>query len=190
MTSPSIMDEVRLTEALLYIMEKSVSTSEIAEIIQKSEEEVQEVIQTLREIYLVTKRPYEIAQEGDHYILKLKPVIVEKIKETDLVKTGKVPQHLIGLAAYLAFNEYVKKEQLTVAQLKKKRGAKVIEMIDELEKAGLILTKSKGKTKVIKMSKNFLILFNLPTDNPEIIGKFLKEKIYETATKMFSSDEG
>lgn len=186
MATPKLMDEIRLAEALLYIMNKPVSTTEIAEIIQTSDEEVKNVIQTLREIYQVTNRPYEIVQEGDHYLLKLQSKVVGKIKQSDLVKTSEVPKHLIGLAAYIAFHEFVKKEPLTVAELVKKRGKSSTDQVEALEKAGLILTHPAGKTKSIKVSKRFMTLFNLPADNPEEVGKFLREKIYEYAEKIFS----
>ncbi|MHA1450330.1 MAG: SMC-Scp complex subunit ScpB [Candidatus Hodarchaeales archaeon] len=181
-----ILDELRLIEALLYVMNRPVSLTEIAEVIQKNDDEVIPLLDQLQESYTKNRRPYEIVKEEDHYLLKLKQSIVEKIKLTDLVKTGEIPKHLIGLAAYIAFQEYVKKEKLTVAILVKKKGKAVREKINELEKNGLILTEPSGKTRAIKISKNFLTMFNLPADNPEEIGEFLKAKIYEYAEKMFS----
>lgn len=183
-----ILDELRLIEALLYIMNRPVNITEIAEVIQKNDDETVPFLEKLQESYIQNNRPYEIIKEEDHYLLKLKQSLVEKIKLTDLVKTGEIPQHLIGLAAYIAFQEYVKKEKLTVRGLIKKRGKSVGDKIIELEKSGLILTEPEGKTRAIKISKNFLTMFNLPADNPEEIGEFLKAKIYEYAEKMFTGE--
>ncbi|MFW9778680.1 MAG: SMC-Scp complex subunit ScpB [Candidatus Heimdallarchaeota archaeon] len=162
------LTERNVIEATLYLLDRPVAYSELAEIIQIEESAVEKYIEELRDEYLDRKTAYTIVDtERGNIQLKLREEVAAHLPYP-FVKRSEVPQHLLKILSIIAFKEYVLGEQVTPTKLQRIFGKKKVrEDIDELSAMALITITLKGNKRVITVTEEFLDLFKLPKERRE-----------------------
>ena len=142
-------------EAVLFTTAKALSTSEIAEILEVENEQVEEAILDLIMDYSARDGALEIDDENG-YILQVKEEhmdIVEKLCPVDLKPAVLRTLSVIAL-----------KEPIRQTELKDLRGSNVYEHVQELLDKGLINRDKNGRSFNLKTTPKFAEYFKLKGD--------------------------
>ncbi|MFX0015733.1 MAG: SMC-Scp complex subunit ScpB [Promethearchaeota archaeon] len=159
------LKEKNVIEAALYLFDRPMSYTELAELIQKDEGEVERLIEKIIDVHLDQKTAYTIFRTDDHTVqLRLREEVAAHL-HWPFIKRSEVPRHLLKVLSLVAFKEYVLEEQVTPSKLQKILGTRAKDDLEELKAMNLITITPKGKRNVINVTEDFLHLFKLPVES-------------------------
>ena len=162
------LNEKDVIEAALFLFDRPVKLSELSEIVQKTENDIEQYIEELRDEHLDLNTPYHIINvEDEEYQLKLKDEIAVHL-HWPFIKRSEVPRHLLKVLSLIAFKDYVLGERTTPRKLQRLFGKQVLQDLDELQAMALINIDVQGKKREIKVTEEFLNLFKLSNDPNQI----------------------
>ena len=158
------LKEKNVIEAALYLYDRPMSFTELAELIQKGEGEVERLIEKIRDDHLDQKRAYSIINTEENVVqLKLREEVAAHL-HWPFIQRSEVPRHLLKVLSLTAFKEYVLEEKVTPSKLQRILGKRVREDLEELKVMNLITITPKGKRNIINVTEDFLNLFKLPLE--------------------------
>jgi chromosome segregation and condensation protein ScpB len=158
------LKEENVIEAALYLYDRPMSFTELAELIQKSEGEVERLIEKIRDDHLDQKRAYIIINTEENVVqLKLREEVAVHL-HWPFIQRSEVPRHLLKVLSLTAFKEYVLEEKVTPSKLQRILGKRVRDDLEELKAMHLITITPKGKRNIINVTEDFLNLFKLPLE--------------------------
>ena len=158
------LKEKDVIEAALYLYDRPMSFTELAELIQKDEGEVERLLEKIRDDHIDQKRAYSIVNTEDNVVhLKLRDEVAAHL-HWPFIKRSEVPRHLLKVLSLTAFKEYVLEEKVTPSKLQRILGKRVKEDLEELKAMNLITITPKGKRNIINVTEDFLTLFKLPLE--------------------------
>ncbi len=179
------IEEIEMLEALLYLQARPVSRREIAEVLQVDEDEVNELIEMLRDRYFRRDAPYMIQEEEDSYYLRLKDDIVRQLKGVVVRKA--IPRPALRILAYIAFYEYVRREIMLQSHLTRAFGKGITEKLDYLQRLGFVQLIPHGRTVEVKTTKQLYHLLGIPEDNKEAMKHYIEMGLKKYILKMATS---
>ena len=159
------LKEKHVIEAALYLYDRPMRFTELAELIQKSEGEVERLIEKIRDNHMDQKRSYTIVDIDEGIVqLRLREEVAAHL-HWPFIQRSEVPRHLLKVLSLTAFKEYVLDEQVTPSKLQRILGKRVKDDLQELKAMNLITITPKGKRNVINVTEDFLQLFKLPLES-------------------------
>ena len=181
------LKEKDIIEAALFLYDRPMSFSELAEIIQKDEGEVEKLIEKLRDEHLDHKNAYTIFDtEKGSVQLKVREEVAAHL-HWPFIKRSEVPRNLLKILSMISFKEYVLDEQVTPSKLQKIFGKSAKDNIEELKAMNLINITPKGKRSIINVTEEFLNLFKIPLE-PEKAKKAIQAGLRSYALRQLQYD--
>ncbi|MHA2053891.1 MAG: SMC-Scp complex subunit ScpB [Candidatus Hodarchaeales archaeon] len=157
-----------IIEAALFLFDRPVTHSELAEIIQTDESNIERFIEELRDEYLDQNTAYQIFDgENNTFHLKLRDEVAYHL-HWPFIKRSEVPRHLMKVLSLIAFKQYVLEEVVTPSKIQRIFGKNSIFDINELQTMSLIQITQKGSKREIAVTEEFLNLFKLPDKSKDI----------------------
>ena len=158
------LKEKGIIEAALYLFDRPMTYTELAELIQSDEENVEKLVEEIRDDHLDQKTAYTIFDVEKNVIqLKLREEVAVRL-QWPFIKRSEVPRELLKVLSLIAFKEYVLKEEVTPNKIIKILGKQAKEDIDSLSAMSLINITPKGNKNLISVTEDFLNLFKLPLE--------------------------
>ncbi|MEM0022726.1 MAG: SMC-Scp complex subunit ScpB [Archaeoglobaceae archaeon] len=161
----------KAVEAILFSAPSAIRVSEIARMLNESEEVVEKAIESVAKKYEAMDSAIEIVKVADRYLMRVKQDfagIVEKFTERDLDKGTLRTLAVIAL-----------KQPLSLAKLAKIRGNKCYEHVKKLRELKLINAEKKGRSTILTTTPAFASYFGFEGKSvdeiKEELRKFLKE---------------
>ncbi|MEM1592826.1 MAG: SMC-Scp complex subunit ScpB [Archaeoglobaceae archaeon] len=161
----------KAVEAILFSAPSAIRVSEIARMLNESEEVVEKAIESVAKKYEAMDSAIEIVKVADRYLMRVKQdfaEIVEKFTERDLDKGTLRTLAVIAL-----------KQPLSLAKLAKIRGNKCYEHVKKLRELKLINAEKKGRSTILTTTPAFASYFGFEGKSvdeiKEELRKFLKE---------------
>ncbi|MBE8538541.1 SMC-Scp complex subunit ScpB [Geoglobus acetivorans] len=152
-------------EAILFASSDPLSPSKIAKVIGSEAGEVEKAIEELIRDYSSRETSIEIVKLGKKYLMRVKPEyseIIRNFTERDLEKG------VLRTLAIIAIKQPVK-----LSELAKIRGNRCYEHVKKLREMGFITEEKKGRSTILRTTKNFAIYFGLKSSDPEEIKETL-----------------
>jgi chromosome segregation and condensation protein ScpB len=158
------LKEKHVIEAALYLYDRPMSFTELAELIQKDEGEVERLVEKIKDDHIDQKRAYAIINLEDNIVqLKLREEVAAHL-HWPFIQRSEVPRHLLKVLSLTAFKEYVLEEKITPSKLQRILGKRVRDDLEELKAMNLITITPKGKKNIVNVTEDFLNLFKLPLE--------------------------
>ena len=167
--------EKHLIEAALFTSTKPLKVNEISRIVSVSSLGlVKKLVDELKQDY--SKKGIEILEVADGYQMQVRKELIHKV-------AGLTPHQDLstGLKKSLAIIVY--KEPLKQSELIDLQGSKAYDYVKELEERGLIKAEKFGRTKVLKLTKDFENYFGVEKEK-------IKEMVRKEMAKHQLSKEG
>lgn len=145
-----------LLEAALYASGKPMDTKTLGSFIGlKSQDTIREFLRILARRYREDDGALEIIElEQDRFVLQLQPQYVPKVQRLSI--TPPLTRGPLTTLAYVAYNQPVAQSRVVAV-----RGSHAYRHIRLLETRNLISTQELGKTKILRVTDDFLDHFNL-----------------------------
>jgi chromosome segregation and condensation protein ScpB len=183
----NVLKEKEIIEAALFLYDRPISLTELAEIIQKDEAKVEKLIEELRDKHLDHKNAYTIVDTDKGMVqLKLREEVAAHL-HWPFIKRSEVPRHLLKVLSIVAFKGYVLNEQVTPSKLQRLFGKKAKDDLEELKTMNLITITPKGKKNVINVTEEFLNLFKIPLESDKA-KKAIQAGLREYALRQLQFD--
>lgn len=150
------LQPIRVIEAALFIANKPLSLSELAEAINASKEKVIQLLQELRQEYDSNENAFEIAlnEAEENAVMQVRSKYLGRVssfsKKIDLSRKA---TRILALVA--------KKKQLLQKDLKHYFRGEIYAYVTELKQAGYIEAEKHGNTRLLKPTKKFFEYFQL-----------------------------
>ena len=162
--------EKQLVEAALFTSTKPLKVDEISRIVSVSSLGlVKKLVDELKQDY--SQRGIEILEVADGYQMQVKKELISKV--ASLTPHQDLSTGLKKSLALIVYKEPLKQSVLIDLQ-----GSKAYDYVRELEERGLIKSEKFGRTKILKLSKEFENYFGIE-----------KEKIKEMVRKEMAKHE-
>ena len=162
--------EKQLVEAALFTSTKPLKVDEISKIVSVSSLGlVKKIVDELKRDY--SQRGIEILEVAEGYQMQVKKELISKV-------AGLTPHQDLSTGVKKALALIVYKEPLKQSELIDLQGSKAYDYVRELEERGLIKSEKFGRTKILKLSKEFENYFGIE-----------KEKIKEMVRKEMAKHE-
>ena len=148
-------------EAVLFASSEPLTPSRIAKIIGGKVSEVEKVLEDLVNDYSRRESSIEIVRLGNKYLMRVKPEysdVIERFTERDMERG------VLRTLAIIAIKQPVK-----LSDLAKIRGNRCYEHVKKLKEMGFISEEKKGRSTILRTTKNFAIYFGLKSSEPEEI---------------------
>lgn len=145
-----------LLEAALYASGKPMDIKTLGSFIGlKSQDTIRELLRTLARRYREYNGSLEIIElEQDRFVLQLQPQYVPKVQRLSIKR--RLTRGPLTTLAYIAYNQPVAQSKVVAV-----RGSHAYRHIRLLEARKLISTQELGKTKILRVTDDFLDHFNL-----------------------------
>ncbi len=145
-----------LLEAALYASGKPMDTKTLGSFIGlKSQDTIRELLRILARHYREDDGALEIIElERDRFVLQLQPQYVPKVQRLSI--TPPLTRGPLTTLAYIAYNQPIAQSRVVAV-----RGSHAYRHIRLLEARNLISTQELGKTKILRVTDDFLDNFNL-----------------------------
>jgi len=162
--------EKQLVEAALFTSTKPLKVDDISKIVSVSSLGlVKKIVDELKQDY--SKRGIEILEVAEGYQMQVKKELISKV-------AGLTPHQDLSTGVKKALAMIVYKEPLKQSELIDLQGSKAYDYVKELDERGLIKSEKFGRTKILKLSKEFENYFGIE-----------KEKIKEMVRKEMAKHE-
>ena len=159
------MDNERILEAALFISTKPLMLDDMGRILGvNSLGYVKGLIEKLQKDY--AERGIEIIQTKEGWVMQVKPGLLQKVSH--LTPYSDIPEGCKRTLALVAYREPVKQSEIIKIQ-----GNKAYAYIKFLVRKGLIAVEKKGRTKTLKLTKEFERYFG---EEKKRIKEMLSEK--------------
>ncbi len=173
-------------EAILFVSSDPISASKIARIIGVSVDDVEKTIQELSREYESRKSSIEIVKLGKRYLMRVKP------QYSDVVRSFTEREFERGLLRTLAIIAI--KQPIKLSELAKIRGNRCYEHVKKLKDMEFISEEKRGRSTILRTTRNFAIYFGLKSSDPSEIKETLlrivkKDKKLEEYFGKFSTEE-
>lgn len=121
----------------------------------KSPDTIRELLRTIAQRYRKYNGSLEVIElEHDRFVLQLKPEYVPKVQRLSI--KPRLTRGPLTTLAYIAYNQPVAQSKVVAV-----RGSHAYRHIRLLETRNLISTQELGKTKILRVTDDFLDHFNL-----------------------------
>ena len=152
-------------EAILFASSESISVSRISRILGLKVEDVEMVLEELTREYSSRDSSIEIVNFGNRYLMRVKP------EYSDIVRSLTEREFERGLLRTLAIIAI--KQPVKLSELAKIRGNRCYEHVRKLKDMGFISEEKKGRSTILRTTKNFAVYFGLKSSEPEEIRETL-----------------
>jgi segregation and condensation protein B len=145
-----------LLEAALYASGKPMDTKALGSFIGlRSQDTIRELLRILARRYREDNGALEIIElEQDRFVLQLKPKYVTRVQRLSI--RPRLTRGPLTTLAYIAYNQPIAQSRVVAV-----RGSHAYRHIRLLETRKLISTQELGKTKILRVTDDFLDHFNL-----------------------------
>lgn len=144
-------------EAALFLSEDPLSVEDLADIINiGSKGYVQELLDGLRDDLKRKERGLEIIENEGKYSMKVKKKHIDKV--SDLAPYRDMSEGVLRTLALIAYEHPVKQSKIVDV-----RGNRAYSQVKDLKNRGLIRAEKEGRTKILKVTDNFLDYFGFKT---------------------------
>ena len=161
--------EVLLVEAALFSAGKALSVGDIAEATGLENGVVRQALKKLGQVFNSRETALEIQKIGPKYQMKVREDFVE---ETRLLAPKDIPQELVKTLSLIAYHQ-----PLPQSRLVEMVGSRVYSQVKTLVDMGLVVSRSRGRTKSLSTTRLFLERFGIDAKTPEGIRSFMEEKM-------------
>jgi len=148
-------------EAVLFASSEPLTPSRISKIIGKDVSEVERILEDLVDDYSRRDSSIEIVRLGNRYLMRVKPEysdVIERFTEKD------IERGVLRTLAIIAIKQPIK-----LSDLAKIRGNRCYEHVKKLKEMGFVSDEKKGRSTILRTTKNFAIYFGLKSSEPEEI---------------------
>ncbi len=152
-------------EAILFVTSEPISASKVARILGERTEDVEAAIEELSREYSSRNSSIEIVKLGKKYLMRVKP------EYSDLVSKFTEKEFERGLLRTLAIIAI--KQPIKLSELAKIRGNRCYEHVKKLKEMEFISEEKRGRSTILKTTKNFAVYFGLKSSNPDEIKETL-----------------
>jgi len=181
------LKERDIIEAALFLFDRPMTYTELAELIQSDEDNVEKLIEEIRDDHLDQKTAYTVFDVEKNVVqLKLREEVAAKL-QWPFIKRSEVPRELLKVLSLIAFKEYVLKEEVTPNKILKILGKQAKDDIDSLSAMSLINITPKGNKNLVTVTEEFLNLFKLPFE-PEKTKMAIQMGLKEYALRQLQFD--
>ncbi len=154
-------------EAILFSFPEPVDVRDIAKILRKKVEDVEEAVNELIKDYESRPTALEIIRLGNRVLMRVKPKYQHLVSgERDLDRST------LRTLAVIAVNQPIE-----LSKLAKLRGNRCYEQVKRLEELGLVKSEKKGRTKVLTTTEAFVKYFGLNVSSIEEIKDVLRRRL-------------
>ncbi len=154
-------------EAILFSSPEPVDVRDIAKILRKKVEDVEEAVNELIKDYESRPTALEIIRLGNRVLMRVKPKYQHLVSgERDLDRST------LRTLAVIAVNQPIE-----LSKLAKLRGNRCYEQVKKLEELGLVKSEKKGRTKVLTTTEAFVKYFGLNVSSIEEIKDVLRRRL-------------
>lgn len=165
----TIKEKKALMEAALFLSEEPLNTEEISDVLNLgSKGYVQELIDEMKENLEKEDRGIELIEEDGKFDLRVKREFLDEVAH--LAPQQDIPEGTLRTLALIAYNHPVKQSKVVDM-----RGNRAYSQIKELKNRGLVEAEKEGRTKILKVTEEFLSYFGLETPE-EFKMHFSKQK--------------
>jgi len=171
-----------LIEASLYAAGRPLTIEEIANKLELSKKQVEELINEVAFDYLDRSTALVIAQIGDRYQMQLRPEYTEKV--STFAKGGAIAERYLRTLTIIALKQPILKS--TVVKL---RGSGAYEHVKYLIDNGFIDAVKKGRTHELTTTDKYSDMFGLPKDKTELKHVMIKQLGVEEVTRIEQPEE-
>ncbi len=162
------LEKKALIEAALFMSSSPLSLTKLSKLTGLKEDEIKDLLEKIKEELNKSDRGLELVETPVGYELRVKPFLTPKV--ASLAPFSDLSDGMVRtLALIIALGDKV-----TQSLIVKYQGNKAYGYIKELEKKGLIRTEKFGRTKLIKITKEFERYFGMSLDE---IRKKIKESV-------------
>lgn len=146
-----------LLEAALFLSEEPLDNDQIADILSLgSKGYVQDLIDELKEDLNSGERGIEIVEEEKKYDMRVKSKFLDEVAH--LAPQQDISEGTLRTLALIAYNHPVKQSKVVDT-----RGNRAYSQIKELKNRGLVEAEKDGRTKILRVTDEFLNYFGLET---------------------------
>ena len=156
-------------EAILFVSSEPISASKIARILGERTEDVETVIEEISKEYNSRDSSIEIVKLGKKYLMRVKP------EYSDLVRTFTEKEFERGLLRTLAIIAI--KQPIKLSELAKIRGNRCYEHVKKLKDIGFVSEEKRGRSTILRTTRNFAVYFGIKSSEPEEIKQVLQEMV-------------
>ncbi len=152
-------------EAILFVSSEPISSSKIARILGIKVEDAEKILSELVQDYSSKDSSIEIVNFGNKYLMRVKPEYSEVVRS---FTEREFEKGLLRTLAIIAIKQPIK-----LSDLAKIRGNRCYEHVKRLRSMGFISEEKKGRSTILRTTKNFAIYFGLKSSEPEEIKQTL-----------------
>ena len=146
-----------LLEAALFLSEEPLNKDQIADVLNLgSKGYVQTLIDKLQEDLEKEERGLEIVESDKKYEMRVKRDFLDQVAH--LAPQQDIPEGTLRTLALIAYNHPVKQSKVVDM-----RGNRAYSQIKDLKGRGLVESEKEGRTKVLRVTDEFLSYFGLET---------------------------
>ncbi|MCK4718992.1 MAG: SMC-Scp complex subunit ScpB [Thermoplasmata archaeon] len=161
--------ETMVVEAALFSAGKALSIRDVAEATDLEEGMVRKAIKKLVRLYGNRDTSLTIMKIGPKYQMQLREEYMEDTRE---VAPKDMPKDLVKTLSLIAYYQ-----PISQSRLHEMVGGKVYGHVKELVRTGLVISKTRGRTKSISTTHLFLEKFGINAKNVEEIKKEMEERM-------------
>ena len=161
------MSELEIIEAALFAAGRAVSLEKLTKITGKPKKTVLSALQGLMKAYSSRKSGLEIIDLGDRYVMQVKPVYSELMREVAPKELSAPKLRTLSIIAY--------HQPLLQSDLIDMRGSGAYDHIKDLIERGFVESVPSGRSRQLSTTSLFSDYFGLKRNDP----KAIKEKILE-----------
>lgn len=163
------IEERKMVEATLFAAGKPLSVEEISDSTGLNKRKTASALRRLVKYYAREDSAIEVSPAGLKYSMHLKPEYSQSARK---VAPGEIPEKVLKTAAIIGYYQ-----PISQADLVKMRGASAYEHVSILKDFGLITTRKKGPTKIIKITPRFSEYFAIGSKDPGDVKTFLAHQL-------------
>ncbi len=156
-------------EAILFVTSDPISASKIARILGVKAEDVEKTIDELSQEYSSRSSSIEIVKLGSKYLMRVKP------EYSDVVRHFTEREFERGLLRTLAIIAI--KQPIKLSDLAKIRGNRCYEHVKKLKDIGFVSEEKRGRSTILRTTRNFAVYFGIKSSEPEEIKQVLQEMV-------------
>jgi len=157
MTDDKDQERKALLEAALFLSEDPLSTDKLADILNLgSKGYVSQLVDKLRQDFEKEGRGITIEEREGKYDMAVKQDYLNQVAH--LAPHQDIPSATLRTLALIAYNHPIKQSRVVDI-----RGNRAYSQVKELKKRGLVKAEKDGRTKVLRVTQDFLDYFGLET---------------------------
>jgi len=171
-----------LIEASLYAAGRPLTIEELANKLEFSKKEIEELLNDVAFDYMERSTALIIAQIGDRYQMQIRPEYTEKVSK--FAKGGAIAERYLRTLTVIALKQPILKSMVI-----KIRGTSAYEHVKYLIDNGFIDAVKKGRTYELTTTDKYADMFGLPKDKTELKRAMVKQLGVEEVSSSEAPEE-